>query len=485
MADKNINIHIKAKGADQTQRQLKDTAAATDQMGNKTAQAGRRGKSGMDDLRQGTAAAGEQAKKSTGLFANMLGKLGAMAGGVVGIHLVTDAIRAQTAAMKENVQAARDQQNALLRLQFLGDYYKENPNLRKEVAADAEYGRRPFEEVADARYNLRSKNAGMSEPQQRAMFQEVLEMGRTDPSMPLNTLSDMFSLYTKKSGEMDFNRAQNVLQKTIEEAGGTGEDVANYMPRFLPIGMAGGLSAPEASGLWAYATTQTGDSSVATTGLKALFLGLEGKGTPESAKMLNELGVDPNADFFTKIDRLAAAKKKGTFGLGQAEQVAGREGADILLSILDDPEGLSRTIQSVKSANRSDVDLTRNKIEGLFGTDPVARKEEELRQLEIRIKNRRADDTDSLLTEELIKEQELVSRGRSDSEIQILKDRWSLEGMRWVGFSPDQIKGFLEKGNEINRVMNEGPTTVIHNNNVVYNHPAQAARARVTPEDTD
>jgi len=315
MADKDINIHVNAK-ADAARQKLDQVADSTKKVGS----AGREGSRGMEQLNA-------SATKSEGLFSKLTGKLAGMVAGVASIQAVTRAIQAQTRAMEENAAAATKQQNALVRLQFLGDYYKERPDLRKEVAAMAEFGRRPFEDVASAMYNLRSKNAAMSESQRMGIMTEALEMGRTDPSLPLDTLVDMFSLYGKQSGVTDANRIQNVLQQTITEAGGSGADVASYMPRFLPVGMAGGPSAAPAARPGAYGTTQESEASVATTGLRAIMMGLQGKGTPEGAKLLEKMGVTQDMGFFAKIDLLS----RQNIDLGTAEQLFQREGAAMAL----------------------------------------------------------------------------------------------------------------------------------------------------------
>ena len=165
MADKNINIHVRAKGTDEAKQGLDGVAKKTEELGQTTAAAGSQSRhaAGATD---GLAAA---QKKQQGILGGLIGKFGAWAAGLVGvtavINAVTRAIQAQTRAMEENAAATLKQQNAILRLQYLGDLFKERPELRKEVGAAAEYGRRPFEQVADAWYNLRSKSAGMDNAQ--------------------------------------------------------------------------------------------------------------------------------------------------------------------------------------------------------------------------------------------------------------------------------------------------------------------------------
>jgi len=407
---KDIDIHIEAQGDEQAKRKLDGLSKSAKSVGDKTAEAGRKADSGSKGIDKTGRAAGRAAGDVDGLgnaakrtggkagmlasaFSKLLIKLVAIA---TAVRVVTAAFRANTEEIDKNAEAAIRQAEKLLRLQHLGDLFKEKPDVRKEVEAYAEFGRRPFEEVADAWYNLRSKSGALSPQTRKSILQEALELGRTDPEMPLDTLVDMFTLYAKKTGQTDANRIQNILKQTITEAGGGGADVASYMPRFLPTGMAGDLTGPEAAGLWAYATTQTSNAAVATTGLQALFLGLQGKGTPESAKIIEGLGIDPKMPFFQKMGLLSAARKSGKFGLGQAEQLAGREGSSLLLDMLKDPAAMMRTVSRVVAVNRGDIDLARTGIEELLGQDEMARLYDHFQQLNVMSENLKGQDTEAL-----------------------------------------------------------------------------------------
>ncbi|MBW2560474.1 MAG: phage tail tape measure protein, partial [Deltaproteobacteria bacterium] len=449
MADKDVNIHVRAKDADQAKRDIDRTAGATEDLGKKTEQAGRKSEQAGKKTKQAgkdTEDAGKAAGKAKGAFASFATKLAAWAAAMVSIgaaiKIVTGAINANKRALNEHADVAVAQQQKLLRLQYLGDMFKERPELRKEVGALSVLGRRPFEEVADAWYNLRSKGGALSQQQRDSIMREALEMGRTDPDLPLDTLIDMFSLYAKKTGQGDANRIQNVLQQTITEAGGSGADVANYMPQFLPIGMGGKLTGAQAAGLWAYATT-LGDAAVATTGLKAVFMGLEGKGSPEGKKILKEIGVGKDMDFFEKIGLLGEASGEGRFDLGMAEQVAGREGSALLLDLIKDPEELSRVINKVVGVDRGDIDLTHTKITELMGTDEVARLEEEIRGVNIQIANKKGADTRALRWKKKMGEREMSMRRAGIPEYGIQFGRREMEHLAGMGVSPDIIESMI------------------------------------------
>jgi hypothetical protein len=396
MADKDVNIKLKLQGSEQVQQQTETVAQAFERLGYTTGSTSKQGAEGVDEL-------GESAKKTGGIFGGMGDKIASWAIRLAGVMAIltgiTKAINEQSGAIKEHSDITEKQQEKLVRLQHLGDFYKERPELRKEVASLAEYGRRDVGEVADAWYNLRSKAGGLSDSQQMGILKEAIEFGRTDPSVSLDVLVDMMSLYAKKTGETDANKIQNVMSKTVREAGSNTEGAASYMPRFLPVGMEAGLSGSETAGLWAWGTTQEADPSVATTGLRNVVMSLMGKGTPESNRLMKNLGVNDNMDFYKKIETLSKQYAAGNIGLSEAEQIGQREGSVMLLNLLKDPDEMRRVVRSVQSADRGDIDLTRESINGLLGTDEVARLADLSNWLDVKNENSKGKDVGALRLE--------------------------------------------------------------------------------------
>ena len=438
---KDINIHVKAKDTDRTRQQLDDVGRSAKDVGTKVAEGGKKGAAGMDKL-SGSAASAQ------GKFSNFTKKLASWAAGMVGITAiiagVTRAIRAQIEAMKEHARIASEQQKRLVELQFLGEFFKERPELHKEVAAYAEYGRRPFIEVAEAWYNLRSKGAGITEAQQGAIMREALELGRTAPSAPLTTLVDMFSLYAKQTGVKDARVIQNILQQTITEAGGGMGDVAKYMPQFLPIGLKAGMTGAQVAGLWAYATTQFAEPSTTTAGLRNVVLSLQGRGTPESQKMLAGLGVTPQMGFFDKINALSAMQRRGGFSLAQAETLVGKESAAVLLSLLTAPDVMAGTIGRVEAAGAGRRDITSEMINALMSKDELARLEEKGRGLDVIIENIKGGDIGALRWDVTLKEYERRMREAGVPEyligLQLAKYRFA----GGVGYTPEEAGSLMQ-----------------------------------------
>lgn len=480
-----INIPVNLPGAKEAETDLQKLTAAIKELTEQTKKSAQ-ANTAMD------ATTDASRSKTDGLVASIAKWTMGLLGIQRVINEVTRAIQLQSQALEENARIAESQQKKLLSLQAMGSFYQERPELRSEVQALSEYGRRPFEEVAGAYYNLRSNAGNLSAAQQSDIMREALQMGRTDPSMPLDTLVNMFTLYAKQTGLTDMNRVQNVLTKTIEAAGGTGADVANYMPQFLPIGISGGLSGAEAAGLWSYVTTQTASPAIATTGLRATFMGLQGKGTPESAKLLAKYGITEGMSFTQKIQTLAAAYQSGTLDLAAAEQIAGREGASIMLSMLRNPAAMMSTMAAVTGADRGDIDLIGQAIEGLMGTDPVARSEENIRLLNIAIANQKANDPDALKAKELKLKSELIARKSGAGEYGIWAQKKAIDFLVNMPLGSSELAEYVQRfamGDErmnannllLPKDYNVGPT-IINNNNVNYYRVPSEPGPRVTPE---
>jgi hypothetical protein len=460
-SNRDINMHLRMRGEKEISEGLRRLAENWNQY--------------RDEVEQVNDSSKETGMTTSGLTGDIAKWAAGLFSAHKAIELVTGALRAQSQAMEENAQKAAEQQKAFLRLQFLGDFFNERPDARREVREVSEFARRPFEEVAGAWYNLKSKSGGLSDEQQMGILREAAEMARTDPSLPLDTLVDMFSLYAKESKEPDANRIQNVLQQTITEAGGSGADVASYMPRFLSIGMKGGLSPAEASGLWSWATTREADPSVATTGIRNVMLSLQGKGTPESQRAMKRIGLRPGMTFDEQLDALGAASAEGKLTLPVAEQIAQREGATTLIKMAEDTANVRRIMQSVAGVDRGDIDLTRQKIETVFGQDEVARLEDEKRRQEIRIDNLKATDTRAIRNKAWLLERESYLRERGYPEWYIDAD---IAGYRFGAYT-GIMSDLGEPSSGEPRSPQPAPVTIINNNantNINERPPAAAPR---------
>lgn len=416
MPDKDINIHIRGQDTEQTKRQVDEVGKSIEQLGQKTAES-----------------TGQAAEKMS-LWTSMLSKAGNYLLGIFGaaalIRETTAAIREQNEAMKEHADIALEQQNKLLRLQFLGDYYKEKPQLRKEVMAYAEAGRRPFEDVANAMYDLRNLGAGFTAKQQKEILDKSIELGRTIPQTPLNKIVQAMVFYSQQTEDKDFGRVQNILKQVFAEAGGEPAETAAQLSKFLPMGRAGGLTNEQATGVWAFATSQFPESGRATAGLGEIILALQGKGDSDSKRLLRRLGISPKATFLQQLQQLSEKQ----LNLKQIETITGARGAPILAALLQNPEMMMKAIGGITAAGESREDLTAKSIEGLYGQDEMARLEDLSRFLDIKIKDIKAMGTKDVRRAVGKKLQDLVYRKQTDSELTIRL----LKIMDWF---PDIIMG--------------------------------------------
>lgn len=433
---KDVNIHVKAPGAKQAEQDLDKVGKAAKGVGDKTNQGGKRGADGMDKLSSSAASTeGRFAKLKSSIASWVLG----LASVVAAIRLVTSAIRSQKEAIEEHARIAAEQQKKLLALQGMGTFFEEHPEARKEVAAYAEFGRRPFTEVAGAWYALESKGAGLTESQKRGIMRESLELGRMEPEADLESIVGMFSLYAKETRQKDINLIQNVLRATMTKAGAELSEVGKYLPQFQSLGIAAGLTGAEAAGLWAYATTRTGQPEKATVGLRNIFMALQGKGTPESQELLSQLGITPEMGFYEQMGILSTQRRGGGFGLPQAETIAMKENAALLLSMLTDPEAMMRTVREVSGAARGDIDITKDKLDLIMGQDEVARLEEDIRRLDITIENIKGRDIKALRWRRRKALTEKILRERGLPEFIIDSDAWIQDMSSAIGGEPGQL----------------------------------------------
>jgi hypothetical protein len=361
MPDKDINIHVRAQDTAETKRQIDQSTASVYDLWKAVGTGARQGAEGT-----------EKATEKLSFLGSLLSKVGSYALGFFGItkaiQTMTAAIRDQSDAIKEHAQIAMEQQNKLLRLQFLGDYYKEKPQLRKEVMALSEAGRRSFEDVANAMYDLRNLGGGLTATQQEDILSKSLELGRTMPETPLAKIVQSMVFYIKQTRNKDIGSVQNIIKQTLTEAGGEPGEAAADLSKFLPIGLSAGMTGPEAAGTWAYATSQFPEAGRATTALSGIIMALQGKGTDDSKRLLRRFGISPGASFLQQIQQLS--QKQLT--LKQIETIASVKEAPILAALLQNPEAMMKTIGGITAAGLSKEDLAAKSIEGLYGQDEMA-----------------------------------------------------------------------------------------------------------------
>ena len=473
---KDINIHVKTPGAAQAKQQLDGVGKASEHLRDSCGRFTKQGAEGMNGF-------GQSVTSTESRFSKLTSSIKSWVTGIVGIAVIirgiTSAIRAQSEAIKEHAQIAAEQQKKLLALQAMGVFFEEHPEVRKEVAAYAEFGRRPFEEIAAAWYGLESKGAGLTKEQKVGIMREALELGRMEPEADLKSIVDVFSIYAKEARQKDINQVQNIIRQTLSQAGAELSQMGQYLPRFLALGIAGGLTGAETAGLWAFATTRAPTPESATVGIRNIFAALQGKGTPESQKLLQGLGITPEMNIFQQLSALSAAQGVGRFGVPEAETIAGRENIAVLLSMLTEPTAMMETVRQVTRVARPDIDITGEKLKQIMGTDKFARLEERRRQLDVIIQNIKGQDIRALEWDVYLKDYERQMREAGVSEYII---QWQLKkygiaagfgaepGPQWL---MEPVAGFTEAP-----LAEPGGAPVIVNDNSINYFPRTGSDER-------
>lgn len=462
---KDVNIHVKTPGAPQSKQQLDTVAESTRKIGDKS----KEGAKGVNEL-------GKSTGKSEGLFSKFTSGLKSWAVSLVGITAIiagiTKAIRIQIEALKEHAQIATEQQKKLLALQAMGKFYEEHPEAREQIRKWAEFGVRPFPEVAEAWYTLESKGAGLTEAQKKGIMQEALELGRMEPEADLKAIIDVFSIYAKESRQQDINQIQNVIRQTLSVAGAELSQMGRYLPEFLSLGISGGLTPAETAGLWAYATTRAPSVEKATVGIRNIFSALRGKGTPESKELLQQLGITPEMTIFEQLTALSTAQRAGKFGVPEAEIIAGRENIAVLMSMLTEPQAMMQVVRQVTEVARPDIDITKQRLDQIMGTDEIACLEENLRRSKIAIENLKGESPKALRMALLLSEYERLMREAEAPEILIRYELAKAQLITGLGVSAEE---YLAKESMIPVIPEywekqtfPGNIVTINNNNVIY-----------------
>lgn len=456
MADKDINIHVKAQDVEKSKQDIDSFGQSVSNVGKMTQQTGQQASEGAEKL----------SFWATQLN-NIKGYLLGMVGGVAAINAVTEAVRRQRQEWEENARVITKQQEQILRLQFLGDYYKEKPELRKEVMAYAEIGRRPFEDVANAMFDLRNMGAAYTGPQREEILRRSLELGRIMPQAPLKDIVQSMILYSNAAKTTNFAAIENVLSKTLTKA--EGEEAPIELAKFLPVATAAGLSGEQAAGLWSYAISQYPASGLATTALERMMLLLQGK-TPEARVAMGRLGITPQRPFMEQFNQLVAKQPN----LKQLEGIFDTRMAPVVLTLLQHPDMVRAAMSQATAAGQMPENLTQQSIQGLFGTDEMARLTDLSKFLDISIENLRGMNERSIRVQVGRKLQEATLRRETESPTM----RWILRAMDWF---PDWIMGMhrWENNVDVNQIRNypltqiqpKPPAVNIHNDYGDKYHP--------------
>lgn len=192
-----------------------------------------------------------------GLFT--AGKAGIIA---AGIGLIT---AAGTEAVRTNMEweASMAKVNVTAQLQK-----KELNALSTEIKDIAERNTTPFMEVPEAFNKIVS--AGMSANDALKMLEPTLQAakaGFTDVETTARAAVNVMA----SSGISDATRVYDILFATLNKGNAEFADIANYLPKIIPMSRNVGISLEDAAGAFAYLTAQGYKAEAATTGLMNVF----------------------------------------------------------------------------------------------------------------------------------------------------------------------------------------------------------------------
>jgi len=386
----------------------------------------------------------ERASGRVGLMAqgyqSALAAAQGLVGGLIGVGGLMAALQAIRAEMEENVKAAREFAEASLNLQFMSDQFK--PQEREFIGQAAEFSGRQPVEVAGAMADLKSRFPNLSDEQTQKLFMEVGETARTTPA-PLSALVQAFS--TIRQYESDPQKVQNILRASITQSGVSDPaQLSPLMAKFMGLGQQLNLSAGQSAGAVAAATGLGLAPEESITGLRNIALSLQGKGTPDGAKVLKRLKID-RTNFLHALDQLAEANNAGLLKTKDIEDIGGRESVAVLSSLLDKERlaDFQAKIKSVADAQQSPRDLTAEAIKQQFESDPLQETNFKLKRAEAEASTQKAGDVESMRTS--LARQIIENRMRRDEIPPYLEKEklWFFDAYTGFGGSPEDAASFV------------------------------------------
>jgi len=388
MAEGEIKYRISADNR-QAERKLKETTRSTKALGrvvDKTGdQASRAAKQHAELARNYNQLdrRARGARTQTDSFGQSLKgaakSVASLAGGMLGVGGVVAAFRAYASAiaeanrhLKENARLQRDAINASTEARFLGASTEDINEARR---AAAEQGLDPTAGV-NLLAEIKSRRGQSSTEQQQRIINEILESATTTQGGIKTVADPLLTLQSQLPGR-DPKRAQNILFKTIEQAGE--KNPAALGPAFGDIiGEAtteGGLSVAEAGGFISGITGQGLPTRRAATAGKRLIQLLGAQRSQTGKEVLPEIGVPVGTDTITALERVKEARDKGEISEKQFAGIFGTE-AGPLAGILTKDEVFKKfksRIQAVRQAGQADpsqVNLTGERLAEIEAESP-------------------------------------------------------------------------------------------------------------------
>ena len=262
-------------------------------------------------------------------------------------------------------------------------------NIAKVAQGMAPFALRPQEEVAGAfqRFIGGTSGLGWTPEQQREFFKkDVLALGRTETTVPLQQIVDVVSTLYQNAPQFaqQPGKAGNYIIAVEDPAKIDLQGIGTTLPRVLgTLSKELGLSPEQAGGMFAQATKFTGRSEEAATGLRFLLSQAKAP-TPELQKIFERLGVDLGEGFLGVMKTIMAAQKSGAITPTELRMFTGTEGMNVFNALANNWAETNRLMQEVISKVQGPESLAQKRYEQILEVPgapaEMARRESEVRE---------------------------------------------------------------------------------------------------------
>lgn len=368
-----IEERIRVTGGQQAQRELRDVAGATSQVGDAT----------------------EKTSGSAGGLASVFGGLGgavkSVIGGLMGVGAVTALWKTFREELEKTATAAADVAKSTASLYAMtGDVRDVNlvNTLRIRTGREAS-------DIGAGVEEIRTGTVGRTRKEHVALAHEAAELARTRPGTSYSEIAGAFTKLANVEPDWNAQQIQNVIAKTTEAGQGLSPSlIGRFAPRIMGAAEMASIPADQAMGLWAFAATQTSQRGSGTA--VEQFMTTLARPTGDAAKTLQRLGVD---DMGGMAQISAMQRLWGEGKMSQADLTSmgltGETGR-FATGLLSRPGVANQTRMSVVMAGREGApDLGRQQLNRMLSVDQFAY-DERIRQAEQAEAVAEATDADAL-----------------------------------------------------------------------------------------
>lgn len=422
MAD-GIEERISVTGAEESKRKLDEVAGAQERVGK-----------GVDS----TGAESERAAGKHGALGDVFDivtrRALAFAGSLIGAAGVTAAIRASREEAEKATEAMRSYVDALAATIALSQD-KEFLGIASKASISSG---RPIEEIGESLFAIVSGTAGASRDTQQALLEQSVELGKTEPLVPLSQVTELVvRLFNVAGGKLDPQQVQNLAIKTEDLGQINIGQAARFLPRTLGPGQTAGFELAETAAMFAL-LSQVLKPELAATATENIVTRLAAPGE-EAKRFYRKLGIPADATAEERLAALAARQAQEPLTAVQTRDLVGEgPGAAALPVLLEQYDRfLDFQRQIVDASQPGAPDLGAIKVQKLRELLPGFNEVEYARQVEQQREAQRATSPDARSREayRAALDEYLLESGRSPYGR--WKDLALFDLAQWLGAEPE------------------------------------------------